>query len=42
MSSTLTKGGLLYGDSKATVLCADCYVKVTSLKIEGTVRVLPK
>lgn len=42
MSSQLTQGGLVYGNSKATVLCANCYIKVSSLKVEGTVRVLPK
>lgn len=41
-SSTLTQNGKIYGDSKATVLCVNCYVKISSLKVEGTVRVLPK
>jgi hypothetical protein len=42
LNSKLSKGGLLYSDSKATVLCADCYIEVSSLKIEGNVKVQPK
>lgn len=40
--SQLTLGGQIYADSKATVLCADCHVKLSSLRVDGSVRVLPK
>ncbi|KAF2827829.1 hypothetical protein CC86DRAFT_404870 [Ophiobolus disseminans] len=36
------KNGEIFKDSIATVLCADCYIKVSSLRLEGLVRVLPK
>ncbi|KAF2451187.1 hypothetical protein P171DRAFT_478240 [Karstenula rhodostoma CBS 690.94] len=40
--STTEYGGLIFSDSKANILCANFYIKATSLKIEATVRVLPK
>jgi len=42
LKSTFPKNGLVFYDSKATVLCADCYIDVSSFKVEGKVVIVAK
>lgn len=42
LDSSLSKGGKIFGDSKATVLCEQCFLKVSSFKIQGKVQVIAK
>ncbi|KAI8940076.1 hypothetical protein NX059_003795 [Plenodomus lindquistii] len=42
LSSKFPANGLVFYDSKATVLCADCNINVSSFKIEGKVVIVAK
>lgn len=40
LGASLSTGGKIFGDSKATVLCVDCRLEVSSFRVEGSVKII--